>query len=49
VGSVTETDLKLAQEFGGIVYSFNAEFSGDDCLLTQANLFSAFYCKQLLY
>ena len=26
VGSVTETDLKLAQEFGGVVYSFNADF-----------------------
>ena len=23
---MTETDLKLAQEFGGIVYSFNADF-----------------------
>ena len=26
VGTVTESDLKLAQEFGGIVYSFNASF-----------------------
>ena len=23
---MTETDLKLAQEFGGVVYSFNADF-----------------------
>ena len=24
---MTETDLRLAQEFGGVVYSFNSEFS----------------------
>jgi translation initiation factor IF-2 len=26
VGAITESDLKLAQEFGGIIYSFNASF-----------------------
>jgi hypothetical protein len=26
VGAVTETDLRLAQEFGGMVYCFNSDF-----------------------